>query len=1153
MQIKLQKQILTILLFIASLSGFSQNNTLRIKTFYIKSDTILLDSLSIVPGSEIIYNSVKEIIPASVYTINYEKSLLYFLPGRVPDSDYIQVTYRVFPLNFTSIYAHRKLDETIVVGPVLVRPAANSTTRQSTFLTDNQLDKRGSIARGITLGNNQDATISSTLNMQLSGKLSNDMYILAALSDENIPIQPDGNSQQIQDFDKVFIQLYNQKTKLIAGDFEITSPQGYFLKVNRKAQGGILNTKISGKKKPETSFETTIGGAVSKGKYCRKTFPGQEGNQGPYKLTGCENEQFIVILAGSEKVYINGQLMKRAKELDYTIDYNTGEITFTANRLITKDSRIVIEFEYTERSYARFMIYSSNTLKTKHGDFWLNIYSEQDSKNQPINEDLTPEQKQLLYDTGDQINNAFVLNADSVAFQNDIVLYTLIDSVVNGNTYSIYKYSTDPDKAFYQVGFNYVGANKGNYIPAPGAANGKVYQWVAPAGGVLQGSYEPVRLLVTPKKQQMLSLGGDLVINPYTDVNYEFALSNNDINTFSDKDDSDNIGYALTLNLSKSVLKADTIKNLLKTQFTYQLTDQKFKETERFRDVEFERDWNLEQQIIKTLHFFKAGLLYAYKTQFTGNYRYEMLSSNPDYNANRNYLGFQLNKNNYLFRFNGSYLSTDSKLNQTQFARYQATLSKSFKIIRIGLKTEMENNIRENLKNDSLLLSSFGFNAYTVFIENPDTFVNKYNLSYTLRNDFLPLGRTLENSSQSEDLQIGFGLFKNPDNLLKTQFNLRTLKVYDTTLIKQEQENSLAAQIDYSFRLFKGAISSSIFYEAGAGLEPKREFTYLKVASGQGIYTWIDYNSNGITEQNEFELASFQDQANYIRIFTPGTDYIKTYKNEYSQTVFINPEMVWKNKNGIRRVLSVFSDNLAYSINQKSTDELPEHSLNPFYTVNDSTLINLNQNLRNTFSFYRLNPKYGADYILQHNASKLLLSNGFDQKEKFSHGLKLRWNFFTDFTLLNHTEKGEKKYTSEYFPIKNYTVQFISNEIKIQYQPGFQTKVDISYTYSHQKNIRNTEISTNHNIGTEINYSFIRKGNILLKAQYLNITYNSQPETSIGYEMLQGLKPGHNATWSCIFQRKLANNIELNIMYNGRVSENIQVIHTGSMQIRAFF
>ena len=67
-------------------------------------------------------------------------------------------------------------------------------------------------------------------------------------------------------------------------------------------------------------------GAVARGKFNRYNLVGLEGNQGPYKILGPNNEPAIVMIAGSENVYVNGVKIKRGENKDYTIDYNISEI-----------------------------------------------------------------------------------------------------------------------------------------------------------------------------------------------------------------------------------------------------------------------------------------------------------------------------------------------------------------------------------------------------------------------------------------------------------------------------------------------------------------------------------------------------------------------------------------------------------------------------------------------------------------------------------------------------------------------------------------------------------------------------------------------------------------------------------------------------------
>ena len=147
--------------------------------------------------------------------------------------------------------------------------------------------------------------------------------------------------------------------------------------------------KMTPKKKKTDKIAIKSAAAISKGKYAKNTIPGIEGNQGPYKLTGAENETYIIVLSGTEKVFISGELMVRGQENDYVIDYNTAEITFTAKRLITKDSRISIEFEYSDKNYARSLFYSGVDYSGNKITTNLHFFTEQDLKNQAIQQELS--------------------------------------------------------------------------------------------------------------------------------------------------------------------------------------------------------------------------------------------------------------------------------------------------------------------------------------------------------------------------------------------------------------------------------------------------------------------------------------------------------------------------------------------------------------------------------------------------------------------------------------------------------------------------------------------------------------------------------------------------------------------------------------------
>jgi hypothetical protein len=325
----------------------------------ITKDTIVVDSLSLIPGSIEIKKGLIQ-LDTNNYKVDFANAkIIFFKDSLINDS--IEIRYRVFPLLFTANQQLRDRNlmlrgsESGSKDPFLIeRPVDN---RASLFGLEG-LQRSGSISRGITVGTNQDAVVSSSLNLQLAGKIAGGVEIVAAITDDNVPIQAEGNTQQLQEFDKVFIQLSAKEHKLIAGDFDVRNQDGYFMRYYKKGQGALYQFDNSLVKRANSFgvIKAMAGAAVSRGKFARQLFFGVESNQGPYRLRGAENEAFIVILSGSEQIYLDGVLLQRGQDRDYIIDYNTAEIRFTSRKFITKDSRIIAEFQYSDRNYARTML-----------------------------------------------------------------------------------------------------------------------------------------------------------------------------------------------------------------------------------------------------------------------------------------------------------------------------------------------------------------------------------------------------------------------------------------------------------------------------------------------------------------------------------------------------------------------------------------------------------------------------------------------------------------------------------------------------------------------------------------------------------------------------------------------------------------------------
>lgn len=1142
-------------------------NSYKIKIFKSNLDTLFIDSLSILPGS-LTYTIYPSSDSSSQAKINYQSHSLILKSNKI---DSILVKYICFPYNFEKIYFHKNqnllfTDFTRKNNPFTIN-YKNSVN--SSFIQNDGLYKNGSISRGISFGNNQDVVVNSNLNLQVSGKLTPEIDLVIAATDNNIPFQANGTTAQLQEFDKVFIQLSNQNSKLIAGDYQLSRPvNSYFMNFYKRAQGIYFENKITDSSaKYKLIFKTQASAAVSRGKFSRQVFFGVENNQGPYRLQGANNEPFIIILSGTEKIYIDGKLLLRGQENEYIIDYNSGELTFTAKQLITKDKRIVAEFQYAERNFARSLFFFGEEIQSKKSTLFFNVFSEQDDKNSALQQTLNQNQKNILINIGDSLNQAFYSGIDtSETFNGNNVFYKKQDSLINGINYkNIFVYSVNPVNAKYNLKFSNVGRGNGNYNQINSTANGKVYEWIAPINGEKKGTFEPIIPLISPKLNQMITTGYSYTHTPNNHLYIEGVYTKNDINTFSSKDKQNDEGTGLKIDCkNQSILHVDSSLNQTKLIYNlnYEFIQKEFKQVERFRTIEFDRDWNRplnnniqnNQQIISL----ETGIIKSKK--------YDLLYGLNLFDEGSNYLGIKQNliesyKNkNFNHSYTGSFLKTKNNfINQnTEFYRHKTLISYKINKLKIGINDIFENNIFYKSITNNLTPNTYQFWEWEASLSNADSTLNKIKLFYKERQDKQAYGDFLKDSTIASNIGIQTSIStikNNPFSILISYRKLNLSKNIIGTNLKSDV--NLLNRFEYNPRLFNNQITSGIFYETGYGLENTKEYYYLEVPAGQGLYCWRDYNKNEIKELNEFEISQFADQAKFIRIYTPTNKYVKVIQNQLSVSINIRPKL--KIITSLNRFINLWGFQTILKYDTKLTDNTELYNFNPFAIIKDSFLITANNNLRQSIFFNQSSAIFGADYTYIDNKSKQLLYNGIEVKSIISQEIKYRINFLNSWALNGNNSFIKKESNTQFFSNKNYLIESLESEQKLNYQPTTNFRMSCIYKYIEKINtfIEYGELNLDfqkafiNSLGFELKYTQTEKGSLSAKINLIKIRYSGAENTPLAYEMLNGLNIGENYTWDLNYQRNINTNIQININYIAR--KNINLVHLGGVQIKAFF
>ncbi|WNH08411.1 hypothetical protein [Thalassobellus suaedae] len=911
--------------------GVSQNQSSNYRTIKVAvKDSIYIDSVSINSSSFSIKRKDKTNIDSTFYNINFGKALLTF--KKPVETDSIIINYLKFPDFLTKTY--KQLDETIIVENTsnlerlykLSQP--NNTTNTIPF---DGLTTSGSISRGVTIGNNQNSVLNSELDLQITGKLNDKVSLRASIQDANIPLQESGYSQRLDEFDQVFIELFSDNWNIRAGDIDLQNNDSYFAAFSKRVQGLSVNLNLGDDNKKTNLFAA---GAIVRGQFTTSQFTAQEGNQGPYKLQGQNGELFVLIVSGSETVYVNGIPVKRGEDQDYIIDYNAGEIIFNSTYPITSEMRITVDYQFSERNYSRLVAYGGGRIESEKLKFGVSVYSENDAKNQPLQQNLSENQVEILANAGDDKTQMVAPSEIQEALNENRILYK--KELNNG--VETFVFSNNPDDELYRVTFTPVGENQGSYIISNINAINNIYEYV----GILQGNYAPIIQLVAPTKLQIAVVNGSYKPTEKTQVNFEASASKNDLNLFSNLNDDNNDGFAGKLNFEQRLIKSDSLWSI-NAFFDSDYISANYRNIEGLYNPEFNRDWNLDSSNINGIGnnlgnqtLLNSGIRIFHPKKGRINYHFEHLNYSDGFTGNKHVANTNLLLNKLSLVSYSSFLNANSNINTSTFLRSYNTITYSMKKNWIGSKLAIENNKQKNISTQELTALSQKFKSYELFFGVGDSTNVFAEVGYKNRVNDSIRNNELQKVNTSNTFYLNSKLVQNKNTNLSLYFNYRTLTNEDETI---DDERSINSRLQYNQKLFKQIIQWNTIFETNSGTLPQQDFTYIEVEPGQGTYTWIDYNENGIQELEEFEIAQFQDQGKYIRVLLPNRIFIKTHQNRLSQTLTINPSQWSVSDIESRKFWSHFHNQTTYLIDRKLKRNNNSFNLNPFETNLENQLV----------------------------------------------------------------------------------------------------------------------------------------------------------------------------------------------------------------------
>ncbi len=1136
----------------------------------------------VLPGSESVYLDGTR-LDTTQYRLDYRRGHLR-IDGLVPDPRRTLVAvYRTFGFRLRDTYRRRALvapaaADTAGAVSIVERPTRNGAPASA---DGSQLQRSGSITRGLLVGNNRDATVESGLRMQVSGEVAEGIRVQAVLTDENTPILPEGTTQRLNEFDRVFIQIEARQGTAQLGDFDLRFQGSTFARFARKLQGITVFGDL-----PDPAVAAVGGGRLAvAGATARGIFQTQdlipiEGVQGPYRLEGKSGERFIIVIPGSEEVYLDGVRLDRGESNDYVIDYATGELTFTSSRIITGDDRLTVEFQYRTTEFTRTLLgaevdvgfwqRADGTARARLGATFLR---EADSRQ--FNEEfgLTEEDEAILAVIGDST----AAQSGAVAVEYDpeapFVQYVRRDTTLQDGTADrvfVALTAAPPDTVtVFRVRFTRVGSGNGRYVRRGQAVNGILYEYAGPG----RGEYEPIRLLPKPKQQRLFDLRGGFEPVRGVELFGEWAQSLNDQNRLSDADGGDDVGAAYLGGVRLRPLNVgwgDVELGQVSAEVRRRFTGDHFATFDRTQPVEFARRWNLDpartgrggqtvQVGDETIDEAELEWSVTPRSRLSGEVG--RLRSAGTFDGRRWAVSLQAGEERWprlLYRVERISSDDASTGEVGRWLRQLGRLEQPLLAGRLVPRVEIEHEDRRQRITavDSLTGSSFAF--------------VEYRPGLAWKTGTLEVGGTLE--LRTEDLWLD-GDLRDAGRAwtAQTEFDWRPGRAFSTdgsvgfrrraftdAFVEQGRQAQSSVVLRWNGRFQPGPriLSLDWFYEALTERTPVLQEIYVRTGPELGEFVWEDGNGDGAIQIDEFIPERTQDEGTYVRTFIP-SDTLRSVISVQTRAIMqLDPGKAWRGAaSGWKRWLSNVSTRTTVQIQEKSEED----RLSRIYLLKQRFFRDPRTTLKGLLRFsqdvtlFRNTSRYGLD--LSYNLVRNLTVLEAGEESRFVN----RWQ--ADGTLrpvqrlgLRLSAAWEHNRTgSQAFRSRRFDISGVSLEPEVSFNPSSSLQLSAGMAYSRKTDALEDRRATVWKVPLTGRFTQVRRLSLSGRVEVAEVALSGQADGLANFELTDGRGAGTSFLWNLSGWYQLSRLLRATLSYNGRAPADAPTLHTVRLQLSAVF